>query len=141
MWKKRYDISYKTYVSAITLVIVMVFLYIFLPIEFDGPGFSVNYNRFTNVKHEQIGDNPINEAGEVIFERINYQLQKTYINDVNSADPINITQKLISQIESSGIILNISKTIEEKHNDYIFHTTKLIFSDGSEEANMIFSIL
>lgn len=140
MWENSYDKNIKIYMIIIVLAIGMFFLYIFLPIEFDGPGFSIKYNRFTNVKHEQIGDNPINETGEVIFERKNYRLQITYIHYVNNADLTDITKNLISHIEANGIILNKSETIEEKYNDNIFYTTKLIFSDGLDEANIIFSI-
>ena len=140
MLKNSYDKSFKIYMGIIVLAISMLFLYLFLPIEFEGPGFSIKYKRFTNVNHEQIGDEPLNEAGEVIFERKNYRLQITYIHYVNNADLTDITKNLISHIETNGIILNKSETIEEKYNDNIFYTTKLIFSDGLEEANIIFSI-
>jgi hypothetical protein len=132
----------KRYVKFVLIVLVLAGLTYFFTalIVFNGPGFSIKYDRFTRVSHNQIGKYSLDDAGEVSFERRNYQLQLTYIHDVESADPIDITNDLISHLERSGSILHQSETLEEKYNGYIFYTTKLTFQSGSEEAYVIYSI-
>ena len=83
---------------------------------------------------------PLDETGEILFKGINYQLQITYINYVKEADPINITEKLISYLEDNGIVSERSNTVLDKINDYDFYTTELTFSDGVDSLYLIYSI-
>jgi len=126
-----------------SLVILMIagLSYYFTALNiFDGPGFSIKYDKFTQISHRQIGEYSLDYTGEVVFERRNYQLQLTYIHDVESANPLNITNDLISHLERSGSILYQSETLEEIYNDHIFYTTEIKFKSASEEAYVLYSI-
>ena len=138
MWRIQSQKS--RYLVLIYFLFAIFFIYLVIPASFNGPGFSVKHSRFTWIKQMKILEYPLDESGEILFKGINYQLQITYINYVREADPINITEKLISYLEDNGIVSERSNTVLEKINDYDFYTTELIFSDGVDSLYLIYSI-
>lgn len=129
-------------ISIFLIVLISVFGYAFfsIPAVFEGPGFSFKYNRFSSVKHEPVGGNPLDEAGMVIVEGRTHVFKLTYVYKVEEADPLNIIEEFISFLETGGTVVNQSQVYTEKINGLLFHTVRLVFSDGIEEANIIYSI-
>ena len=124
----------------IFIISVFISALYFVPVVFNGPGFSIQYNRFSRVKHEHIGDNPLNEAGVVMVEGRTHQFKLTYVHDVEEADPLRITKDFISVLETGGMVINQSDINTEKYNDLLFYSVCLVFSDGLENVNIIYSI-
>lgn len=130
----------KVYIFFIVLISVFASAILYFPAMFKGPGFSFKYNRFSSVKYEPVGDNPLDEAGVVIVEGRTHVFKLTYIYKVEEADPLNIIEEFISYLETGGTVINQTQAYTEKYNGLLFHTVRLVFSDGIEEANIIYSI-
>jgi len=129
-----------TYIIILLFLLILGTYYFYTPASFHGPSFSIKYNRLAHLEHNKIADDPIEASGEVILKRRNYEIKITYIDEIYEVDPIKITNDLISVIESVGTIYNKSNIKQEQYNNYTFYTTKMIFSNGEEEAYIKYAI-
>ena len=75
-----------------------------------------------------------------MIKRTNYEIKMTYINEVLEIDPIEVTNGLMSQIESAGTIYNKSDIMQVNYNSYTFYTINMIFSEGREKTYLKYAI-